>query len=50
MNMVQCSKVVTGHRYDTGLLKGCNQFVKEFIGISFMFMFISFFSLTTFLH
>ena len=22
MNMVQCSKVVTGHRYDIGLLKG----------------------------
>ena len=36
MNMVQCSKVVTGYRYDIGLLKGCNQFVKKIIGISFI--------------
>ena len=57
MNMVQCSKVVTGHRYDIGLLKGCNQFVNKFIGISFIslnnknrFSQIAVFSLTTFLH
>ena len=57
MNMVQCSKVVTGHRYGIGLLKGCNCLSQNIIGISFMllnnkhrFSQIAVFSLTTFLH
>ena len=57
MNMVQCSKVVTGHRYGIGLLTGCNCLSQNIIGISFMllnnkhrFSQIAVFSLTTFLH
>ena len=57
MNMVQCSKVVTRHRYDIGLLKGCNCLEQNIRVITFMwlnnkhrFSQIAVFSLTTFLH